>query len=87
MATVNRSREVLELRRNYFSDGVREIIKSALNTFEKKCPDIGDYQTSVVFYWRCDRISMVAAEKILLGCDSLPDGFGIMVCTLKDSIH
>ena len=87
MATVNRSREVLEDRRNYFSDGAREIIESTLNTFEKKCPDVGDYQTLVIFYWRNHRISMAAAEKILLGCDSLPDGFAIVVCRLKGSIH
>ena len=87
MATVNQTQERLELRRNYFSDDVREIIKSALNTFEKKCTDVGDYQTSVVFYWRSNRISMAAAEKILLGCDSLPDGFGIAIKKTRASIH
>lgn len=87
MVTVNQARERLEHRPYYFSDGVRVIIEASLEKFEKQCPDIGDYQTSVVFYWRCHRISMAAAEKVLLGCDSLPDGFGMAIKKRKNSIH
>lgn len=87
MVTVNETRKILSILEKCYTPEIHKILNNGLDEFSKKLPDVDDYRTNVIFSWRGFSITHDSAQKILLGCQSFPDGLVMKINVKCKSVH
>ena len=85
--TVNTSRYLISVIGNYYTPEMYKYLNDSFDEFSKTYPDVEDFRTNVIFYWRGYSITPDSVQKILLGVTSAPESLTMKVYISDGSVH
>lgn len=74
ITTVKYSRELISVIEDYYTPQMFKFLNDSFDEFSNKFPEVEDFRTNVIFYWRGYSITPDSVQKILLGARAVPDG-------------
>ena len=87
MVTVNQTRECISHRKNFYTPVLHKALLKGLDDISDLQSEIDDSRTAVTFYWRGYPLIYEAAEKIMLGVKTMPEGLLMKVRVIDGTIH
>ncbi|MCW8899068.1 MAG: hypothetical protein OQK95_00145 [Gammaproteobacteria bacterium] len=85
--TVNTSRYLISVFEHNYTPEMYQYLNDSFDEFSNTYPEIEDFRTNVIFYWRGYSITPDSVQKILLGARSVPDGLTMKVFISDGSVH
>ncbi len=87
VVTVNDSRYLISVIEDYYTPEMYKYLNDSFDESSNTYPDVEDFRTNVIFYWRGYSISPNSVQKILLGATSVPEGLMMKVYISDGSVH
>ena len=87
MVTLNQTREHISQRKTFYTPILHKTLLKGLEDISTLQTEIDDSRTAVTFYWRGYPLIYEAAEKIMLGVETMPEGLLMKVRVIDGTIH